>query len=203
MIKNEVLKWAKRGSQKRAVLQALNGPMTPVAILRRAQRINPKISFGDVSHLLHEMERRGLIKCLTPTLLTGKIYCPTRIGRELLWREFSIKAQRLRHDIDWSKCAMVLAGRTRRRLLLEMRYGQALHEEGSSVSALRRRLNRTCPITLNQAYCTMQALLAEGLAEIRGHTRKRDSKLYRLTLAGDAIAEMLSQNSQEFQVNPY
>ena len=198
MIIKEDSRWLGRGSQKQAILQVIVRPMTPTEILREARRINPKISFGDASAIIRELGKRGILKCLTPEQLTGRIYFLTNYGRRLVWNIFNLEIDAEEQDFDWYKYSRVLAGKTRKNLLSEIYNNRGFYEDGMTLALIRSKIGKLYPVTLSQAFCTIQALLNDGLVDVAGFTKKRNSKLYMLTSEGIKICEYLLQKSQQF-----
>ena len=198
MIIKEDSRWLGWGNQKQAVLQVIIKPMTPTEILREAKQINPRISFGDTSAIIRELEKRGILKCLTPEQITGRIYFLTNYGRRLVWKIFQLKLDAEEPDFDWHKYSRVLAGKIRRYFLVEIYNNRGFYDDGMNLAVIRRRIGKIYPVTLSQAFCTMQDLLKDGLVEVAGFTKKRSSKLYKLTSEGIKICEYLLRDSQQF-----
>ena len=197
MIAKKEVKWANWGKQKQAVLQVINRPMTPTEILNKAKQIHSNITFGDVSTLIREFVERGILECLTPTRLTGRIYYLSNHGRKLLWRVYGIKTAPLDIDMDWNKYSRLKAGKTRMVVLKEIYNQRGFFPDGITLTTIRKRLGRIHPMTLSQTYCAIQELLKDGLIVISGYAWKRDSKLYKLTSEGFRICEYDNEHSQE------
>ena len=191
MIIKKDVKWIHWGVQKQAILQVITRPMTPTEIMRNARMINPHISFGDTSTLIREFERRGIIECRTPGQITGRIYYPTNYGRRLIWRIFAIKVPPVEDDIDWFKYSRLEAGKTRKLVLKEIYNLKAFYPDGINLTSIRKRLNRTYPLTLSQAFCAVQDILTDNLIEVIGYAKKRNSKLYKLTQEGSRLCEYI------------
>lgn len=203
MIIKEDSRWLGWGRQKQAILQVIIRPMTPTEILREARQINPRISFGDTSAIICELEKREILKCLTPEQLTGRIYCLTNYGRRLVWKIFKLKLDAEGQDVDWYKYSRVLAGKTRKYLLCEIYNNRGFYDDGMNLAVIRRRIGKNYPVTLSQAFCTMQDLLKDRLVEVAGFTKKRSSKLYKLTSEGIKICEYLLRDSQQLHEQPF
>lgn len=56
-----------------------NRPMTPKEIAHQS-----KLHLSQVSRGLKEMEKRNMVKCMTPHLKRGRIYAATEKGKEAL-----------------------------------------------------------------------------------------------------------------------
>lgn len=191
MITKNDIKWIHWGIQKQAVLQVITRPMTPTEIMRKAKGINPKISFGDTSTLVRELERRGLLECFTPRQITGRLYFPTNYGRRLVWRIFAVKVPPIEDDIDWYKYSRLEAGKTRKLVLKEIYNLKTFYPNGINLTSIRKRLNRTYPLTLSQTFCAVKDILTDKLIRIAGHAKKRNSKLYKLTSEGNMLCEYI------------
>ena len=190
------IKWLLRGRQKRPIFRVMTRPLTPTEILGKAKKINPQISFGDVSGFLKELEGRGILKNLTPEQMTGKIYFLTNYGRRLMWKIFDLKIDEERQDIDWYKYSRILAGRTRKYVMLEIYRVRKLFPDGVNVSFIRKQSCRVYPLTLSQACCTVHDLRKDKLIRVAGISRKKGSKLYKLSSAGIKICKYLLEKSQ-------
>lgn len=190
------LNWMKRGKQKQAIFQSIRYPMSPSEILKTAKKINPKITFGDVSNIIRQAERKGIIYCLTPIRLTGRIYFLTQEGRKEVNKAYDLKIKKEGTGIDWHRYADIAAGRTRRDILHAL-YGVRIQNGPSlTLAQIRRKVNKIYPITLNQTLDSMHSLMKNGTARISGYTKKRNSKQYELTDQGMRMAEYLEGFSQ-------
>jgi len=72
----ELYSWVVRGNQRRKVMKVLGKPRIPTEIKSEA-----KMSITNVSKVLRDFEKRGLVKCLTPQAKTGKVYALTEKGK--------------------------------------------------------------------------------------------------------------------------
>ncbi|MGD2092364.1 MAG: winged helix-turn-helix domain-containing protein [Candidatus Aminicenantes bacterium] len=70
--------WVIRGNQRRKVIMALGKPKIPTEIKSEA-----KMSMTNVSKILKEFRSKGLVRCLTPGVRTGKLYELTEAGRKI------------------------------------------------------------------------------------------------------------------------
>ena len=192
------IKWINWGSQKQAILRAMGKPMMPSRLLREARKLNRKISFGDLSSIIRECMGRGIVECLTPRQLTGRIYCLTDYGRQLVWRIFSLEIPPLDKEFNWNKYALVIAGKTRKLILKELFLLKPYYENGITLAAIRKRLSRIYPITLSQTYSAMSYLLKAKIVRISGYAKLRNSKLYKLTLEGKRICDFMFGGTPEF-----
>ena len=68
-----------RAKNRKAVLLCLSKPKTPTQIAEEL-----KLSLPHVSRALKELEKEGLIECLTPNEKVGRVYRRTRTGEEIV-----------------------------------------------------------------------------------------------------------------------
>jgi DNA-binding HxlR family transcriptional regulator len=200
VVKEYDIKWLSWGSQKQAVIQAMDKPMMPSQILREAKKLNRKISFADLSNLMREFTERGITECLTPRQLTGRIYYLTDYGRQLARRVFALSIPPLDKEFNWNKYALVVAGKTRKLILKELFFLKACYENGITLAAIRKKLSNIYPITLSQTYSATSYLLKARLVRISGYAKLRNSKLYKLTPEGRRICEYMLGKTK-FQQN--
>jgi len=64
---------------RRVILGMLEMPKTPTILANNAQ-----LNLANVSRALTELDKRGLIVCLTPNNRVGRIYSLTSRGRKVL-----------------------------------------------------------------------------------------------------------------------
>ncbi|HEX7033526.1 MAG TPA: helix-turn-helix domain-containing protein [Nitrososphaera sp.] len=64
---------------RRIVLSLLEEPKTPTILAKAAD-----INLANVSRTLTELERNGLVVCLTPKKRVGRIYSLTKKGKEVV-----------------------------------------------------------------------------------------------------------------------
>ena len=169
----------------------MSKPMMPSQLLREAKKLNRKISFGDLSNIIRECMERGIVECLTPRQLTGRIYYLTDYGRQLTWRAFALRIPPLDKEFNWNKYALVIAGKTRKLILKELFILKPYYENGITLAAIRKKLSRIYPITLSQTYSAMSYLLKARIVRIAGYAKLRNSKLYKLTPEGKRICEFI------------
>ena len=176
----------------------MSKPMMPSQLLREARKLNRKISFGDVSNIIRECMERGIVECITPRQLTGRIYYLTDYGRQLAWRVFALRIPLLDNAFNWNKYALVIAGKTRKLILKELFILKPYYENGITLAAIRKKLSRIYPITLSQTYSAMSYLLKARIVKITGYAKLRNSKLYKLTMEGKRICEFILGETPEF-----
>ncbi len=67
-----------RAKNRKRVLQALSKIKTPTQL---AEELG--LNLSHTSRALRELEKEGLIKCLTPNEKVGRIYTRTELGEEI------------------------------------------------------------------------------------------------------------------------
>lgn len=70
--------WILRGSQRKKVIYTLNKPKIPTQI-----KDESNLSLNNVSDVLREFRKKGLITCINPEEKTGRIYQLTTKGKKL------------------------------------------------------------------------------------------------------------------------
>ena len=68
-----------RGKHRKIILKLLNNPKTPTQIKNET-----KLHFNTVSRTLIELEKKGVVKCLTPHQKLARFYQITDKGKKLL-----------------------------------------------------------------------------------------------------------------------
>jgi len=179
--------WLKRGRQRAAVAQVLRKPMTETQICVAARRIAPRIQLRDVWHLLTSMRQQGLVACLNPNALTGKVYALTNKGRRAVTASFGGQSLPPAKWVDWRRYGWVVRGRVRRMVLMELTRPWAVG--GGTASEIRRRLRDRCPVGLNPTVRALKELVQAKLVKVEQDGRNRLRKQYVLTRQGAAIAQ--------------
>ena len=183
--------WLKRGRQRAAVAQTLRKPLTGTELCRATRVLNPLIQLRDVWHLLREMQHRDLIVCLTPRLVTGRLYCLSVKGNTAVHDAFGISITEPPSGIDWRKYSWVVRAKIRRLALVAL--GQLQKKIGSpqTATAVRKHLRSEHGVGLNPVIRAMKDLVKLALVQEAGVTEQRCCKLYRLTPAGSRILQQL------------
>lgn len=133
-------KWLKAGCQRQAVAQVLTKPMIPSEICAAAKQHAPRIQLRDVWLVLKQMESKSLVSCLTPDVVTGKLFYWTNLGRQIAGKMFSVAFSELLTDIDWNLYSWVIRGSSRKQILLELTKAELDKPEGLTPSEIKRRL---------------------------------------------------------------
>lgn len=191
---NQDGRWIQRGRQRQAVVQAIHKPMTGTEILERARAAAPQIQLRDVWFLLRQLTEKELAYCLTPRLVTGKLYFLTERGRATVTAKFKQTVPELTESIDWTRYALVVRGRIRRLVLEEIGRPRWQSQEGKTASEIRRHLvERKKPAGLNPTLRALADLTKLRLARSVPCSDRRRSKRYVLTPAGRRVVEQLQR----------
>jgi len=185
--------WLKRGRQRAAAAQTLKKPMIGTEICAAARALAPRLQLRDVWHLLKQMQQRDLVLCLTPRLVTGRLYCLTTKGRSAVQEAFGISITEPPSNIDWQKYSWVVRAKTRRLTLIGLGQLEEKTGEPQTATALRKRLISEHGVGLNPVIRSLKDLLRLGLVQQAGATQKRRCTLYTLTPAGKRILAQLQR----------
>jgi DNA-binding PadR family transcriptional regulator len=182
--------WLKRGRQRAAVAQVLRKPLTTSEICQAAREYAPRLQLRDVWHLMQELQDRGLVTCLNPRHVTGKLYMLTPTGKWAVERAFEIKISSLPKNIDWRKYAQVARAKTRRLVLLELAHmPEAISKTASNI---RKSLKSKHPLGLNPTIRALKDLQKLGLVKSAPYGDQDRRRVYRLTFAGNTISDLIS-----------
>jgi len=75
----DLISYVVRGKTRLDILKALDKPMTPTKLSEILKNHR-----STISRTLLEMEKRNLVKCLTPKEKTGRLYIKTKKGEGVL-----------------------------------------------------------------------------------------------------------------------
>jgi hypothetical protein len=183
----EDARWLLRGRQKRAVAKALRCPATPTQIRAIGLVDAPQMQLRDVWAILEQGKERGLIYCLNPRELKGKLFFWTERGRKVvndaLLRQITVPAAR----VNWKLYGWVARGKLRRVALLQID-AFSRKEMAPTASQIRRALRESYPVTLNSVLRTLGQLVE---AKVIKTDFERSRKAYCLTAAGRKIIQRL------------
>lgn len=190
MDEKEVVRWIKRGKQKRAIIMALTKPKTSKEIRNDTKEINPHILYQDISFNMALFKQRELVSCLNPDTITGKLHFLTDFGRKVVEEAFGIKVEPLPEDIDWNLYSFVVRATTRKAVLIEL--GTRFDKKEETTAEIRKTVKEKHPkIGLNPTIRALKELTQCGLVECVGVTDKGGYKLYRLTERGERIVRQM------------
>lgn len=74
----DLISYVVRGKVRLSILNALGRPMTPTQLAKLLKNHR-----STISRTLLNMEKKGLVKCLTPKEKTGRLYTLTDKGKKL------------------------------------------------------------------------------------------------------------------------
>ena len=74
--------WVKRGKRRQTTLELFNKTNAPLTINDVHEKT--KIALSQASATIAELEKTGLIECLTPQDKIGKLYRITKEGKEII-----------------------------------------------------------------------------------------------------------------------
>ena len=185
MDKKEVVRWVKRGSQRRAIVMALTKPKTSKEILEDTKQVNPHILLQDIWFNMSQFKQRGLAFCLNPDAITGKLHFLTDFGRSIVEEAFGLKIEPFPVDIDWELYSFVVRATTRKAVLKEL--GTRFDKKEETTAEIRKNLKERHPIGLNPTIRALKELTQHGLVKCVGVTEKGGHKLYLLTEQGERI----------------
>ena len=186
---NDNAKWIKRGRQRSAVGQVLRKPMTTTEICREAQSFNAHIQLRDVTFLLRQFQAKGLVRCLNPKWVTGKLFVLTDLGREVVESAFAISVRQAARRIDWRKYAWVMRAKIRKVVLLEL--SRLPEELPKTATVIRKSLRHQYPIGLNPTLRALKELEGMGLIISQRRSAKDPHKTYQVSTSGAAIVRQI------------
>jgi DNA-binding PadR family transcriptional regulator len=165
--------------------------MTGTEICAAARVFNSHIQLRDVWHLLRQMERRGLVQCFNPRLVTGRLYLLTPKGRAAVQKAFAISIPRPPANIDWRKYSWVIRAKVRRLTLYSL--GRLETKAPQTATEIRKHIRNEYSAGLNPVLRAVRELAEKKLIACVGVTPVRDCKLYRLTWMGRRVLNQLQQ----------
>ena len=75
----DLISYIVRGKVRLSILNVLDKPMTPTKMAEQLKNHR-----STISRSLIDMEKRGIVKCLTPKEKTGRLYTITKKGKIIL-----------------------------------------------------------------------------------------------------------------------
>ena len=163
--------WLKNGSQRAAVARVLRKPMTGTEICAAARAFNSHIQLRDVWHLLRQMQRRGLVQCFNPRLVTGRLYSLTARGRTAVQMAFGFSIASPSKSIDWKLYSWVVRARIRKRVLLCIAQVEAHRSDGQTGAQIGKHIRAEYPVGLNPVLGAVRELAGRKLITCVGTTR--------------------------------
>lgn len=194
MERDEAFQWLVQSIRRTRLMLCLSQPMTA-----RQMADQTHIADGDVSKVLAEMERGGLVRCMNPDSRRSRLYAPTLLGnwcRHRLCGERGIAPNRPCFSVepDWSLYGAVCFSH-RSAVIRAM--------EGPMQSAqVKRRARYLFPgvrMSANNVRDVMGFLLKEGI--VRQVESRRAHPLYELTETGRVFQELLLRAERSGQIH--
>ncbi len=167
--------------------------MTSLEICQAAESIKPNIQLRSVTSTLRGFEKRGLVYCLFPHRVKGRLYFFTDMGRAIAKQTLGKIVEPLSKDIDMDAYSKISYAKIRRIVLLELVKKNGKDEGGKTVVEIKRNLLDSYPIGVNQTLKAVKELEGYGLAESLVMARKGNRKLYKITSKGEKIVEQLKK----------
>lgn len=167
--------------------------MTGKEIWLGARAQAPKIQLRDVWFLLRQLQTEGLVECLNPTEVTGRLYCYSDLGRQIAQKAFKTSIPLPPSDLDWNVYAQVARAKVRWEILGELGRDRLGPDQGLISTRLRKNLLPRHPLSKNATFRALKELLRLGLVEIVGETRKPRQKIHRLSEAGVRIHDFIQR----------
>ncbi len=186
----KVLTWLRRGRQRAALAQVLKKPMTATELCQAGHPLNPRMQLRDVWFLMKQFEERGLAVSLNHRQKTGRLFCLTDHGRQVVAHGFGVRLKPSARRVNWIKYSLIVRAKTRKLTLL----GLAKLTEGCdamvSAAELRKALREEYPVGLNPVIRALKELRILGLVAVAG-MKSGHRNAYRLTPAGRRIVGQL------------
>ncbi len=193
----ELSDWIKNGKQRAIIAKTMIYPMTGTEILRATLPYNPSILLGDIWWNIKQFTEKGLVECMNPSDITGRLYTKTIIGRRVLYEAFKIEIQPPSEKVDWQRFAQVVRAKTRMTVFMEIACNNYFNKSIKTASNIRRLLKkREVPIALNTTIRSIKELSDINLIQCIGYADKYDSKIYQTTDAGHQIYQELRNRVQ-------
>lgn len=183
--------WIRRGRQRQAVILAIKKPMTGKQILESAIKMTPHIRLRDISKILKDLISRGLVIRLNGKEVTGTLYWLTGKGIKTIANSFNTERSTRPRGVDWKAYALLMRGKARRKVFIELKDLCKRNDRGCSVSEIRKSMNTQYPIAMNATIRAVRELKDCGLIESQELSKKRNTKLYRLTDQGQQCGKVL------------
>jgi DNA-binding HxlR family transcriptional regulator len=167
--------------------------MTTTEICKAARSLSPRIQLRDIWLILREMGERGLVICLNPRHMTGKLYSLTKRGRRVVKQTFGIEVPQIPQHIDWRKYSRVVRAKVRRLVLLEV--ARLSSSKPVTATEVRRSLRGRHPLGLNPTIRALKELERMGLTRSVEVNQGTGRRAYALTHPGAAIANASQTSS--------
>lgn len=118
----------------------------------------PRVQLRDVWFLLRQLQAKGLVHCLNPSAITGKLFVYSDLGRQVAAAACGVILPKLPTEMDWDLYSWVVRGGVRRIVLSELGQAHLLSEAGPTPSQLKRIFRGRHPIGKNLILRALQEL---------------------------------------------
>lgn len=174
-----------------AVAKTIQKPMTCSEIWDLARRDASRIQLNDVSSIVKEMQKRGLLVCLTPDEPKGKIFGVSELGRAVLSSAFNHAVSSIPDTRDWKIYGKLIRAPRRKEVFLEIGRAGLGFQDGKSASKIRKRLKEKFPIGLGSVSRSIKELEEMELIEKVESQKSKVIHQYVATEAGRRMHEKL------------
>ena len=194
--KEAIFEWIKKSKQRIAIVKILKKPMSASEICIETKKHNVSIWFSDISKIMREFQKHGIIKVINPDYVNGKLYCFTNKGREIVNRYFCLFYHPISIGVEYRKYSIVNRSKMIRMVLIGL--GDSIKRGdrsfiGRTASIIKKYLHELYPVTLNNTLNSIKQLKSLGLIKCCGITKKRGLNLYQPTIQGWKIYEELKK----------
>lgn len=171
-----------RGKQRRAVYDALSEPRCVKDVLLLARQTAPRITYQDARHILRNLERKRLVRCLNPDALTGRVYCQRHISQNIPTKDMAL-------------ISAVLRAKARRAVFVVLALYVPFGRTTLSATEIKKLLRQFHPLTLNNTLVALEWLVSHRLLKTERSDGKRTPQLYSLSANGQRIAPMVTASA--------
>lgn len=185
----EAVHQSKRCDQRKALLNALVIPSTPLELFFRIRPLCPKVQLRDLWRSLRKLQERELVRCLTPKAKTCKIYFFTRMGCEFMRERYGIVVSDRLRRISWRKYSEVIKGKARKAALMAM--DERWKSPARTVADIRRFTRNNHALCMSAAIRAVADLEHLGLIERVEVKAKGQRPMFVLTPSGKRIVNYI------------
>ena len=165
--------------------------MTATELCDASRPLNPRIQLRDVWILMRQFEERKLTRCLNRRQKTGKLYCLTDHGRQVVREAFGVAIKPVARGVNWNKYSQVARAKIRKLVLLAIAKWTAQKGAPVSASEIRRSNRIECPVGLNPVIRAIKDLRSLGLIAAGPQSKDRRTS-YSVTQGGKRIVAQLT-----------
>ena len=187
--------WMLNGSQKTLFVHVFHKPMTAKELLvaMRAAGCSTVLK-EDVRLLIRKFAKRGLVFCLTPIDLKGRLYYFTEKGRRAVKAAINRPIPALPKRINWRRYAALQRGPVRKLVLMEI--GEKIKGKAHPKTAtdVRKKMMPSRSIGLGNMIATVHELREMNFIRCVGRTKKKNQPLYLPTISGKRFIELIKSS---------